>query len=145
MIQKIRRDKKGVSPVIGVILMVAATIVIAAVVIAMLGGFGPPARSYAIGVSASQTGDTISVLFNGGPDQAEVVNLSFYGTDSEDNPLTWACTPIVGGGGSWNEPTLDDPIVGDEATATGTAGKDRVIVVATFGADIQQVILDTYV
>ncbi len=37
-----KRGKKGVSPVIGVILMVAATIVIAAVVMAMLGGFTPP-------------------------------------------------------------------------------------------------------
>ena len=35
-------DEKGVSPVIGVILMVAATIVVAAVVMAMIGGFTPP-------------------------------------------------------------------------------------------------------
>jgi len=45
ILKKIRKDKKGVSPVIGVILMVAATIVIAAVVIAMLGGFGAPERA----------------------------------------------------------------------------------------------------
>ena len=35
-------DEKGVSPVIGVILMVAATIVIAAVVMTMIVGFTPP-------------------------------------------------------------------------------------------------------
>jgi flagellin-like protein len=43
-------DKKGVSPVIGVILMVAATIVIAGVVMAMLGGFKAPASSKVVGV-----------------------------------------------------------------------------------------------
>ena len=37
-----KMDEKGVSPVIGVILMVAATIVVAAVVMAMIGGFTPP-------------------------------------------------------------------------------------------------------
>ena len=36
------RSKRGVSPVIGVILMVAATIVIAGVVMGMLGGFKAP-------------------------------------------------------------------------------------------------------
>ena len=37
-----KMDERGVSPVIGVILMVAATIVVAAVVMAMIGGFTPP-------------------------------------------------------------------------------------------------------
>ena len=37
-----KMDEKGVSPVIGVILMVAATIVIAAVVMTMIVGFTPP-------------------------------------------------------------------------------------------------------
>ncbi len=38
------KDKKGVSPVVGVILMVAATIVIAAIVMGFLGGFKAPKR-----------------------------------------------------------------------------------------------------
>jgi len=46
-------DKRGVSPVIGVILMVAATIVIAAVVMGMLDGFSPPKRTYSISVTAT--------------------------------------------------------------------------------------------
>jgi hypothetical protein len=39
---QLRKDKKEVSSHIGIILMVAATIVIAALVLAMLGGFTPP-------------------------------------------------------------------------------------------------------
>ncbi len=38
------KDKKGVSPVVGVILMVAATIVIAAIVMGFLGGFKAPKK-----------------------------------------------------------------------------------------------------
>jgi len=65
-----RRRKKGVSPVIGVILMVAATIVIAAVVLAMLGGFTAPTRSYVVTATAvsNATGTGISVTYQGGPD-----------------------------------------------------------------------------
>jgi len=48
-----KMDKRGVSPVIGVILMVAATIVIAAVVMGMLDGFSPPKRTYSISVTAT--------------------------------------------------------------------------------------------
>jgi len=53
-----KMDEKGVSPVIGVILMVAATIVIAAVVMGMLGGFKAPASSKAVAISASRVNDT---------------------------------------------------------------------------------------
>jgi len=51
-------DKKGVSPVIGVILMVAATIVIAGVVMAMLGGFKAPASSKVVGVYQNRINTT---------------------------------------------------------------------------------------
>jgi len=49
------RSKRGVSPVIGVILMVAATIVIAGVVMAMLGGFDPPKKTHTVSISGSKT------------------------------------------------------------------------------------------
>jgi len=52
------KSKRGVSPVIGVILMVAATIVIAGVVMAMLGGFKAPATTQPIlQVSITPTAD----------------------------------------------------------------------------------------
>ncbi len=38
------KDRKAVSPVVGVILMVAATIVIATIVMGFLGGFNPPKK-----------------------------------------------------------------------------------------------------
>ena len=53
-----KMGERGVSPVIGVILMVAATIVIAAVVMGMLGGFKAPASSKTVAISASRVNDT---------------------------------------------------------------------------------------
>jgi len=64
------RSKRGVSPVIGVILMVAATIVIAGVVMAMLGGFKTPTTTPAVSLSAENYVETskkdIVIKHNGG-------------------------------------------------------------------------------
>ena len=124
------RKRKGVSPVIGVILMVAATIVIAAVVIAMLGGFQQIQPTYLVTATATSdvAGTTIYVTYNGGPD-----------TDMLDN-----CTLS----GLANIDQFDTPTpVGDIATGDGTpgSGNDQVIVVANFVDGTSQVILNTFV
>jgi len=65
-----KMDEKGVSPVIGVILMVAATIVIAAVVLGMLGGFKAPTTTPVASISAENYVETsekdIIINHNGG-------------------------------------------------------------------------------
>ncbi len=48
------RSRKAVSPVVGVILMVAATIVIAAIVMGFLGGFKPPQKPLDIELGNAQ-------------------------------------------------------------------------------------------
>ena len=139
-----KMDERGVSPVIGVILMVAATIVIAAVVMGMLGGFGPPKRTYTISLTATQEGDDIIVTYNGGPDQDFVDKLIFSGTDSNMTEITW--TKGVGGGTFANK-TLTGPKVGAQVIAenAGTPGRDHIVVTAVFKDGTKQVVLDTYV
>jgi flagellin-like protein len=125
------RRKKGVSPVIGVILMVAATIVIAAVVLAMLGGFTPPRQNYIVTASAStnSTGTGVFVTYQGGPDSLLVTNVqgSVNGLEEIDGGLSSS--------------------VGSSATFAGTpgTGNDHVVVNATFTDTSVQVILDTFV
>jgi flagellin-like protein len=117
------RRKKGVSPVIGVILMVAATIVIASVVLAMLGGFGPPKKTYSIGVTANRAPDgNVTVTYIGGPDANYVSSISVGG----DVSLTLTGT------------------VGD-SNSTSAAANAHVIATATFSDGSSQVVLDTYV
>ena len=140
-------DEKGVSPVIGVILMVAATIVIAAVVMGMLGGFSPPKRTYSISVTATQEGDDIIVTYNGGPDQDLVSKLIFSGTDSGGNPITWDDTQPGASGWDAASDTINSPTVGAYVIATneGTTGRDHIVVTAEFADGTRQVVLDTYV
>jgi len=141
-------DERGVSPVIGVILMVAATIVIAAVVMGMLGGFTPPKRAYTISLTATQEGDDIIVTYNGGPDQDLVDKLIFSGTKSDTSSIDW--TKKVGGSTSTfydTNNTLVNPEVGDQVIAegAGTTGRDHIVVTAEFKDGTKQLVLDTYV
>jgi len=141
------RGKRGVSPVIGVILMVAATIVIAGVVMAMLGGFGPPSKTYTVTATASQSADDIIVTYVGGPDQVEVDSLIFSGTKSDGSAITWNNTQNGVSSGWDGNNTITTPTVGDSVIAPdqGTTGRDHVIVMAKFKDGTTQVILDTYV
>ena len=135
------RSKRGVSPVIGVILMVAATIVIAGVVMGMLGGFGPPKSGYVVTATASENPATgvISVTYQGGPDSDMVsyitatcngANMTIDGTVNGTSRIT-----AVGG------------ILKNTTSTTCNSGpnNDHVVAIATFTDGSKQVILDTYV
>ena len=145
ILKKIRKDKKGVSPVIGVILMVAATIVIAAVVIAMLGGFTAPGQSYAVSATAEVRSpggtNTVYVTYMGGPDADQVDSLSAEVTDSAGSYAN--AVPL--NATAWNAATPG--AVATEATGAYTvaANDDLVIVTATFLDGTKQIILNTWV
>ena len=134
------RSKRGVSPVIGVILMVAATIVIAGVVMGMLGGFKTPTRQHSVGVSVSENSTHFIILtFNGGPDSdiVDYLNVSINGTD-----VTASLSPK----GFGTADGTSDVNVGNWTAYQVAADKsDRVIVTATFLDGTTQVVLDTYV
>ena len=148
-----KMDEKGVSPVIGVILMVAATIVIAAVVMAMLGGFSPPRRTYAVSVTAYESGDLdgngaspdIVITYLGGPDHAYVDYLSVsvdgyaatlnnLGAQDGTNDVTPGASEIVD----------NNDIAGANPINAGP-NNDHLVVTATFLDGSTQVILDTMV
>jgi len=145
-----KMDEKGVSPVIGVILMVAATIVIAAVVMGMLGGFSPPKKVYAVSATASVQSSggttTLYITYKGGPDHSQVDAISATITDSTGASVSFTAPPGWGTVDNSNS----DVIVGTtlvESNGTYTisaANDDHVVVTATFLDGSTQVILDTY-
>ena len=130
-----RKDEKAVSPVIGVILMVAITVILAAVIASFVFGMGSNVKkTYTVAATASETNcDTngtcdIVVTYQGGPDQSYVSGLS-------------VTSPSTCGSFSGTTP-------GSTATCSDqghTNQNDHVVVVATFSDGTQQVILDTYV
>ena len=120
------RSKRGVSPVIGVILMVAATIVIAGVVMGMLGGFKAPTTTKTIGVSTTRVNSShVAITITSIPPGVSIES---------------AGVSVAGGTvNSWNNIT-----VGSTKTVNASIGQ-HVVVNATFNDGTEQVILDTIV
>ena len=137
-------DEKGVSPVIGVILMVAATIVIAAVVMGMLGSFkAPTSKTYSVSVSAKENSTRCIVLtFEGGPDAnlVDYLNVSINGTDVTSYLIHYDQGIF---GKADGKPDVN--IGNQTAYCTVESGADRVLVTAIFVDGTKQIVLDTYV
>jgi flagellin-like protein len=126
-------NNRAVSPVIGVILMVAITVLLVAFVSAFVFGMASHAPDMiAVGASARQVQDTIRITYHGGPDHNLVDSLTIYVTDSDGTPQ-----PAVNIGPPAN--------IGLMHECTGTNGMDHVIVVAHAANRESQVILDTLV
>ena len=128
----LRRDEKGVSPVIGVILMVAITVILAAVIASFVFGLaGTMKRTYTVAATATKSCSdnecNIYITYQGGPDHSFVreVDITSPSTGCDRTQLSAA---------------------GDTAVCSGTLNqKDHVVVVAKFADGTQQVILDTLV
>jgi flagellin-like protein len=141
----LRKDEKGVSPVIGVILMVAITVILAAVIASFVFGMGSTVKkTYFVSAVASETNCDpnsktcdVQIVYTGGPDDPAVSSVSAKATRPDQINST-TCNFDTG-----------KPSVGAVATCPNAGSPaDRnthVVVVATFTDGTQQVILDTYV
>ena len=145
--RKFSKDEEAVSPVIGVILMVAITVILAAVIAAFVFGMGSSLKkNYVIAATASQISATeIEVVYNGGPDNAVLIYLNASGTSAATTPIALVSslpsTNLSLGTGSAGSVTVGGMI----RMKTATTGRDHVIVTAQFVDGTTQVILDTYV
>lgn len=130
------KNEDAVSPVIGVILMVAITVILAAVIAAFVFGMaGNIDSNKQVAARASATTNAthkmISITYMGGPD-AQVVSEVKYSVNGK--------TPAA------INRTDEQLIVGCTNMTVGTMGeKDHVVVTAFFTDGTSQVILDTYV
>ncbi len=127
------RREDAVSPVIGVILMVAITVILAAVIAAFVFGMASGVtKTKAVAATARQNGVNILVTWQGGQDNAMVSSYNI----TVVNSTSMTQTIYVPGN-----------IVGNSTNVlgSGTSGLDHVTTVATFSDGAQQVILDTYV
>jgi len=130
-----KKGEDAVSPVIGVILMVAITVILAAVIGAFVFGMGGSvSKTYTVGVTAAQSNSTaVSFTFQGGPDASEVDYLNSTVTNGATGlEVTGGVPPEVAVGNTWT-------------SGGGSNERDHVIVTATFLDGSVQVVLDTYV
>lgn len=123
-----KKNEEAVSPVIGVILMVAITVILAAVIAAFVFGMaGNVGKTKVVAITAQRPSETnISVTNMGGPD---VLTLTLLNVSVD---------------GAASTTTLSKD-TGSTATIITTSGKRHVIVTGTFADASQQVLLDTYV
>ena len=139
-------NDEAVSPVIGVILMVAITVILAAVIAAFVfGTVGNVKTEKQIAVAASQTLDTAS-------DDYRTIVTFHGGRDFRDLSALEATIRVPGGtpdsGFTWSYASMGTAPVPVGTTGTiplGTPGADHVIVVATYVDGSRQLVLDTFV
>jgi archaeal type IV pilus assembly protein PilA len=136
-----KNNEEAVSPVIGVILMVAITVILAAVIAAFVFGMAGNISKTKVVAATVQQPDAqhITVTFQGGQDAGSFQ----YGNVTIDATVaTWQNS-------TGSASSVLPANVGGFVTANGAsgafAGKDHVIVVGYFTDGSQQVILDNYI
>ncbi|MDD1662484.1 MAG: type IV pilin N-terminal domain-containing protein [Methanomicrobiales archaeon] len=130
MIRKERED--AVSPVIGVILMVAITVILAAVIAAFVFGMASGvSKTKAVAATSRQMQNDVIVTWQGG----------------QDNPLVNGYNISVTNATATKNIIVNGNVVGTSTVCTtcGTSAQDHVVVVAVFTDGSSQVVLDTYV
>lgn len=127
-----KSKEDAVSPVIGVILMVAVTVILAAVIAAFVFGMGSGVtKTKVVAVTAAQNSTGYVVLtYQGGQDNGAVSQI--FGSIDGATPVAFNPQP---------------PAVGQTLGLVDSTPNVRshIIVNASFQDNTQQVILDTYV
>jgi flagellin-like protein len=144
-----RKNDEAVSPVIGVILMVAITVILAAVIAAFVFGMsGNISKTKVVAATVSQSDGThITTTYVGGQDSA---TLAYGVVTVTPGSAAAAGLTYTNASGTATTNNIFGPIVGSTVTystttLSGFSAQDHVIVVGYFNDGAQQVILDSYV
>jgi flagellin-like protein len=146
----------AVSPVIGVILMVAITVILAAVVAAfMFGMAGNVDKTKIVAVTADRLSDSrISIMVNGGQDVGDLTDLIISAVGENSGLTLTDCTDGVTSQTSITSCKYSDFTTSPLTLTTGTTiiienqqgdwdnQKVKVVVVGVFEGSESQVILD---
>jgi archaeal type IV pilus assembly protein PilA len=144
-----RKNDEAVSPVIGVILMVAITVILAAVIAAFVFGMsGNISKTKTVAVTVQkQDSSHITVMNNGGQDGSSLTELN-----ATTDPVMTACSGGTFSGSSSDgyclitgNPVPVGATMSLNSTPSGYNTKTHVIVVGAFNDGSKQVLLDTSV
>lgn len=130
-------NSEAVSPVIGVILMVAITVILAAVIAAFVFGMaGQITKTKVISATAYRSDAThVQITYQGGQDASTLTTIRFSATKMDGSTETLA-SDLMGTSGS----VLP---VGSLKTLSPVPLNDHIVGIATFTDGSQQVVLDT--
>ena len=145
--EKFPKNDDAVSPVIGVILMVAITVILAAVIAAYVFGMGSNvSKQYMVGAVISQISDSqIDITYLGGGDASYVdyITVMIMTSDGIEIPPEY----FNGSNGGLEPDGLADIEPGSTTIVSSNnfTYVDHVIVTATFLDGSQQIIMERYV
>lgn len=142
-------NDNAVSPVMGTILMIAVTVILAAVISAFV--FGMPVniqktKLMGSSVQMDTTGGSILLSYYGGPDDISLTMINI----TEPNGSVWYTSSTDGGltVSTATSPTPVKPDIGAVMKLSPAPdwplGKKRVLAVGSFSDGVQQIILDSY-
>jgi flagellin-like protein len=142
-----RKNEEAVSPVIGVILMVAITVILAAVIAAFVFGMaGNIQKTKVVAATASKPSSSVIVVtYNGGQDAASFL----FGTVTITTPagtVVPAADYTNTTNGVIQASNVLGGVVGSQVTATDTgafAGQSSVVVTGYFNDGSSQVLLNS--
>ena len=144
------RNENAVSPVIGTILMVAITVILAAVIGAFV--FGVPTniqktKLMASSIQVDRNGGAVLLSYHGGPDDISLTTIhitapngTVYYTSNTDGSLTvnTASMPAPA------KPSLG-AVMKLQPAPDWPTGRKRILAVGSFNDGVDQVIVDMYV
>ena len=140
---KFNQNEEAVSPVIGVILMVAITVILAAVIAVFVFGMtGNMQTSHSVAVTAKMSDDSVIMTYQGGPDASIVDYIDFTGitsagiVDIVETNFTSSLANVAGTS-QW-----DDPQVGEFKTFSDIPNGGRMTVTAYFNDGTSQQVLN---
>ena len=147
----LHKNDEAVSPVIGVILMVAITVILAAVIAAFVFGMsGNVRKTKVVAATALMTTDGgIDVTYQGGPDTDSLTAINI----TAPNGSVWYTTDSMGtlaASGSASAPPRVGAVmklipISPPSASDWPPGQKHIVVVGTFNDGSVQVILDTIV
>ena len=144
ILMTLTKNDEAVSPVIGVILMVAVTVILAAVIATFVFGSAETVQKTKVVAATAQlttTGD-IAITFQGGPDSDSLKSITITGPDGTVWHTVDSAGNLADSGTIYGQPAIGS-VMKLSRTTWPPAGQDHIAVVANFNGGIDQVILDT--
>ncbi len=143
-----RKNEEAVSPVIGVILMVAITVILAAVIAAFVFGMaGNIQKTKVVAATEYRTnGSFVTVTYQGGQDAGTMAGIAFT-VDGANVTITTGGSASVAAAPANNELVANGgtilPVGSTAVLPAGISGKNHVVGVGLFTDGTTQVIVDT--
>ena len=139
------KNDDAVSPVIGTVLIVAVTVILAAVIASFVFGSAVNVQKTKVVAATAQmtTSGDIAITYQGGPDSDSLKSITITAPDVSAWHTINSAGTLADSGTTYAQPDIGSVMKLYYETSWPPAGERHVVVVAKFNDGVDQVILDT--